>query len=223
MAMGSMEEIDELIKNYGLEEDLEHVIISFTGKNGRKQKHYLLKRRFVRIVYAEGHHINYPLADAIKATVKYPELLLSEALYLMYKEPNTMNVEAGNKTLIHRFYNEVLNQGHLEEIDSLFAHDAIDHVGKQIIKGRQAIKEGVTGFLQAFPDIEVSIEHLIAEGEFVVSLSSWSATHSGPFAGIPASGHRIVSTGIDMFRILSGNIIEHWAYGDVFRLLQQIE
>ena len=83
-----MEEIDELIRQYGLEEDLEHVIIPFTDKNGRKKRRYLLKRRFVRIVYAEGYHIDYPLVDVIKATIKYPELLLSEALYLMDRESN---------------------------------------------------------------------------------------------------------------------------------------
>jgi hypothetical protein len=83
-----MEEADELIRQYGLEEDPEHVIIPFTDKNGRKKRRYLLKRRFVRIVYAEGYHIDYPLADVIKATIKYPELLLSEALYLMDRESN---------------------------------------------------------------------------------------------------------------------------------------
>lgn len=83
-----MDEVDELIRQYGLEEDLEHVIIPFTDKNGRKKRRYLLKRRFVRIVYAEGYHIDYPLADVIKATIKYPELLLSEALYLMDRESN---------------------------------------------------------------------------------------------------------------------------------------
>ncbi len=83
-----MEEIDELIKQYGLEEDAEHVIIPFTDKNGRKLRRYLLKRRFIRIVYSEGYYIDYPLADVIKATVQYPELLLSEALYLMDKESN---------------------------------------------------------------------------------------------------------------------------------------
>jgi len=83
-----MEEVDELIRQYGLEEDPEHVIIPFTDKNGRKKRRYLLKRRFVRIVYAEGYHIDYPLADVIKATIKYPELLLSEALYLMDRESN---------------------------------------------------------------------------------------------------------------------------------------
>jgi hypothetical protein len=81
-----MKDIDELIEHYGLEEDPEHVIVPFLDRNGRQKRRYLLKRRFIRIVYAEGYFIDYPLSDVIKATVKYPELLLSEALYRMYKE-----------------------------------------------------------------------------------------------------------------------------------------
>ncbi len=81
-----MEEINELIKHYGLEEDLEHVIIPFTDKNGQMKRCYLLKRKFIRIVYPEGQFVDYPLVEAIEATVRYPELLLSEALYLMNKE-----------------------------------------------------------------------------------------------------------------------------------------
>jgi hypothetical protein len=83
-----MEEVDELIKQYGLEEDPEHVIIPFTDRDGKKKRRFLLKRRFVRIVYAEGYYVDYPLADVIKATVKYPDLLLSEALYLTDRESN---------------------------------------------------------------------------------------------------------------------------------------
>jgi hypothetical protein len=81
-----MEEIDELIKRYGLEEDAEHVIIPLPDKNGHIRRCYLLKRKFFRIVYPEGHHVDYPLAEVIKATIRYPDLPLSEALYLLYKE-----------------------------------------------------------------------------------------------------------------------------------------
>jgi hypothetical protein len=81
-----VEEINELIKRYNLEEDEEHVIIPFTDKNGRRKRCYLLKRKFIRIVYSEEHYVDYPLADAIEATIRYPELPLSEALYLMSKE-----------------------------------------------------------------------------------------------------------------------------------------
>lgn len=83
-----MQEINELIERYGLEEDKEHVIIPYTDKRGKKNRCYLLKRRYIRIVYTEDHAVDYPLIDAIEATIRYPELLLSEALLLLYKELN---------------------------------------------------------------------------------------------------------------------------------------
>jgi hypothetical protein len=88
MAFGAenVEEVNELIKRYGLEEDLEHVIIPIHDKDGHTKRCYLLKRRFMRIVYPGEHYVDYPLAEVIEATVRYPDLLLSDALYLMHKE-----------------------------------------------------------------------------------------------------------------------------------------
>ncbi len=77
------EEINELVRRYGLEEDTEHIIIPVRG---RKRRIFLLKRSFMRLMYQEGHYADYPLEEVIEATVKYPELLLSEALYLFHKE-----------------------------------------------------------------------------------------------------------------------------------------
>lgn len=81
-----MEEIKELIKRYGLQETAEYVIVPFTDKNGRPKRCYLLKRKYMRLMYPEGHYVDYPLTEVIEATVRYPELLLSEALYLLHKE-----------------------------------------------------------------------------------------------------------------------------------------
>lgn len=83
-----MEDIDELIKNYGLESDTEYVIIPFTDKNGGKKRCFILKRRFIRVIYADGAYVDYPLKEVIEATIKYPELPLSESLYMMEKERN---------------------------------------------------------------------------------------------------------------------------------------
>ncbi len=91
-----MEAINELIKRYGLEEDHEHVIIPLTGKDGRRKRCFLLKRRFLRLVYSEGHYIDYPLTEVIEAIVKYPELLLSEALYQLYKDKGIQMPEVLN-------------------------------------------------------------------------------------------------------------------------------
>ncbi len=86
------EEIKELIKNYGLQEDTEYIIIPLPDIEGKKRRCFLLKRQFIRIVYPDGNYVDYPLTDAIEATVRYPDLLLSQALLLIYNE---RGVDAG--------------------------------------------------------------------------------------------------------------------------------
>lgn len=91
-----MEEINELISRYHLQQDDEYVIIPFKGNDGRQKRCFLLKRRFIRIVFPEGHFVDYPLTEAIEATVKYPDLRLSEAIYLLHKETSEQ-VPAGDQ------------------------------------------------------------------------------------------------------------------------------
>ena len=81
-----MEEMNELIRNYDLQEDIEYVIIPFIGKDGRRKRCFLLKRRFIRIIFPEGHFVDYPLTEAIEATLKFPDIRLGEAIYLLHKE-----------------------------------------------------------------------------------------------------------------------------------------
>ena len=81
-----MEELKELISRYGLGEDQEHVIIPIVGKDGRRRRCFLLKRRFLRIMYPDGHLADFPIEEIIIAIIKYPDLLLREALDLLHKE-----------------------------------------------------------------------------------------------------------------------------------------
>ncbi len=97
-----MEEVNELIRRYGLGKDLEHVIIPIPGKDGRARRCFLLKRRFIRIAYPDGHYIDHPLAKAIEATIRYPELLLSKALDLLQKETDEETFENTNDKEEHR-------------------------------------------------------------------------------------------------------------------------
>jgi hypothetical protein len=81
-----MEQIKELINRYGLEEDLEHVIIPFVDAGGRKKRCFLLKRRFLRLVYPDGRYEEFPMEEVIEATVKYPDMPLSAALRSLHEE-----------------------------------------------------------------------------------------------------------------------------------------
>ncbi len=113
-----MKHIEELIRQHGLEEDPEHVIIPFIDKSGGRKRCYLLKRRFIRIVYAEGYSVDYPLSDAIEATIKYPERLLSEALSLMYKE-TAAGTDAMKSGLLNSIYIRRMESGEEQEVSSV--------------------------------------------------------------------------------------------------------
>jgi len=81
-----MEEISELITRYGLDEDSEHIIIPLPERDGLRRRCFLLKRRFIRLVFPERQFVDYPLDKVIQATTAYPDLPLSEALHILYRE-----------------------------------------------------------------------------------------------------------------------------------------
>jgi hypothetical protein len=81
-----MDEVDELIRRYGLGEDLEHVIIPLRDEKGRSSRCFLLKRRFLRIAHSDGHYTDFPLEEVIEAIMRHPSLRLSRALELLHRE-----------------------------------------------------------------------------------------------------------------------------------------
>ncbi len=83
------EEIRAVIRLYNLEEDLEHVIIPLPDKDGHKSRCFLLKRRFLRLMYEDGIYADFPLEEVIEAQIRFPELRLSESLYQLHKELDT--------------------------------------------------------------------------------------------------------------------------------------
>jgi hypothetical protein len=82
-----VEDLDELLRKYNLEEDIEHIIIPLKDRNGRLSRCFLLKRRFLRIQFPDGNFSDFPLGEIIEAIVKYPELLLSESIHYVHKTP----------------------------------------------------------------------------------------------------------------------------------------
>jgi hypothetical protein len=88
-----MDEVEELIRKYGLDEDPEHVIIPFRAEDGSMRRCFLLKRRFFRIVFADGHFHDYPLEEVIEASVLHPFMPLRESILLVHKEAEALEAE----------------------------------------------------------------------------------------------------------------------------------
>jgi steroid delta-isomerase-like uncharacterized protein len=131
--------------------------------------------------------------------------------------------EQENKALVRRYYNEVFNQRKPDLVDQLAVDDYVEHdpfPGQG--NGRADLKARVRLILDAMNPVTFTIEDLVAEGDEVVVRWSQSATQTGSFMVIPATGRTAVFAGIDIHRLRDGRMAEHWHVIDLFALLQQL-
>jgi steroid delta-isomerase-like uncharacterized protein len=137
-----------------------------------------------------------------------------------------MTVE-DNKTTVRRFIEEGWNQGKVAVFDELTASNWIHHDPLRLhVRTLEDFKRHVTERRNAFPDIHFTIEDVIAEGEQVILRWMWHGTHTGdlvtPMMRLPATGKQVTVTGITIFRVASGKIVETWNQSDNLCLYQQL-
>ena len=130
-----------------------------------------------------------------------------------------------NKTLMRRFYEEVMNQKNLAAIDDFLAPTFVNHSALQLGMlggGIEEVKQYVSMILTTFPDLHYTVEDMIAEGDKVVARLTVSGTQQGAFLGIPSTGKHATITDIEIFRIANGKAVENWVQADFLGLLQQL-
>jgi predicted ester cyclase len=112
------------------------------------------------------------------------------------------------KAFVREHFEQFVNRKNLEIADVNFAPDFVDHgsdVPPNMPPGSAGAKAYVGGALQKFPDLHVTVEDVIAEGDKVVVRNTWQATN-------PATGKRLQFSGIVIWRIAHRQLIERWAY-----------
>jgi steroid delta-isomerase-like uncharacterized protein len=128
-----------------------------------------------------------------------------------------------NKAVVRRFIEEVQNRKNMDLFDEL---NAPDFVNLSAPPGMPTDREGgkmfLGGFLNAFPDSQITIDDMIAEGDRVVTKKTFTGTHTGEFGGIPATGNSVTLQYVDILRLRDGKIIEHWLCMDQLTFLQQL-
>jgi len=127
-----------------------------------------------------------------------------------------------NKTLVRRYYEEVLNGRDLSVVPELFAPTFVSYApsGRSVDLAEYVRAIGVSH--AALPDLHVTIEDQFAEGNRVVTRWSATGTHQGPFAGIAPTGRAITVTAMHIHRIADGKLVEHWEQFDLYGLLRQL-
>ena len=128
-----------------------------------------------------------------------------------------------NKAIARRGY-EAINQNNLDALDEVAAPHLTDHdPAPGQAPGLDGVKQWFSSMHTAFPDFQMNVEDMIAEGDKVVARVRMSGTHQGVFMGIDATGNRVTITGIDILRVnADGKIVEHWGNFDDLGMMQQL-
>ena len=131
-----------------------------------------------------------------------------------------------NKQLVRRWFEEVWNNGRSELIEEMFdengiAHGLSDDPAKPI-KGPKDYTPFYTLFREAFPNMKIVIEDMVAEGDKVTARCSVRGKHEGSFRGIAPTQSPVDFTGMTIVRIADGKIVEAWNNFDFMTMNKQV-
>jgi steroid delta-isomerase-like uncharacterized protein len=128
-----------------------------------------------------------------------------------------------NKALMHRFFEEVFNKKNLAAIDEFIASNQVDHtLPSSLPSTREGTKRAIGMYLTAFPDLHLTVEDMVAEGDKVVTKFTSHGTQKRAFVGIPPTGKQVTVSTIVIVRITDGKIVEQWGLDDQLGMLQQL-
>ncbi len=130
----------------------------------------------------------------------------------------------GNKNAVRRLFEEVWNKGNVQVTDELFTPNYTHHDAStpDVGRGPESEKKRVNLYRTAFPDLRLTVEDLIADGETVMARWSCRGTHKGDLSGIAPTGKQINMSGISIARFANGKIAEGWVNWDALGMMQQL-
>ena len=117
-----------------------------------------------------------------------------------------------NKQIVRDYYARVLNGRDLEAVADYFADE-------RMVEG---VKAGCFRYFEAFPDLHVALDEVIAEGDRVFLRSTMTGTHDGEYKGIPPTGRRIAAESAEVFRVADGKFVGYWCLANVAGIMRQL-
>lgn len=128
-----------------------------------------------------------------------------------------------NKTICRRFVSEVINRRNLALVDTFIAQSYVYHgPGGLELLGPEGFRQLLNMYVTAFPDVDMTIDDIVAEGDNVAWRWTARGTHKGDLAGIAPTGRRVTVTGIVVSRFAGGRIVEDWESFDELGMLRQL-
>src|SRR5215472_14648064 len=121
------------------------------------------------------------------------------------------SIQARNKAVAMRVFDEIFNQGKFQVAAEIYAPDFRNHGLHQSVD-LKTDQDAVHAEKKAFPDLRMSVQDMIAERDRVAVLWTFQGTHSGSgYGGLPPTGTRVEVRGITIWRIVDGRIVEEWS------------
>jgi len=130
-----------------------------------------------------------------------------------------------NKALARRFFEEFWDQKNLAVADELMAANHVDHTPGSppgLPPGPAGFKQFASVYFTAFPNLHITIDDQVAEGDTVVTRWTSHGTNTGSLFGMPATNKSSTVTGITISRIVGGKAVETWTNFDNLGMLQQL-
>jgi steroid delta-isomerase-like uncharacterized protein len=126
------------------------------------------------------------------------------------QNPDT-SIQTGNKAVAKRVFDEIFNQGKFQVADEIYAPDFQNHGATRTID-LKTDQDFVHAEKKAFPDLRMSVQDMLAEGDKVAVLWRFQGTHTGSgYEGLPPTGTKVEVRGITIWRIVDGRIVEEWS------------
>ena len=129
-----------------------------------------------------------------------------------------------NKMIARRFTEGIQSfwrTGSFDALEALVTPDFVHH-GPGLPSDLAGLKQMLPAFRTAFPDLEITIEEIIAEGDKVFDRATWRATHQGELMGIPPTGKQVTVQESHIGRIVGGKMAERWSEWDALGMMQQL-
>jgi len=126
-----------------------------------------------------------------------------------------------NKTIVRKMF-EAINKQNLVSLDELMAPEFVLHMHAKQTQGWEVGRRVVEDEIRAFPDLHVTIEDIIAEGDKVCVRLHETGTHRGEYRGLSPTGNKVSYTVVAIWRIVEGKIAEGWIAYDQMDFLKQL-
>lgn len=138
-------------------------------------------------------------------------------------EPGTERPE-NSVELVQQLYEEVWNKGNLGLVDEILTSDFVDYNQPPgAPDGREGYKAGVSMIRSAFPDIQFTLDQILAEDDRVAIRLTGRGTHRGDFLGISATGKEVSLGSMTFVHFKNGKIAKRWGISDIPRVMQQLQ